>query len=191
MISVASRHAASSYQYYSLIYLVPRPMQMSRCVAWHLQIHLYFKDSHLKTLDSRVKFSEKFNSKVKATPNRCTYMVPLFDQLGEKALNDFMPEYLVPELSTQKICHRQERSRSPNTYSLVTHSGAADEDWYPRYHLAWTRKAQGGVCCTTSHGLGRPKERSTMTQCIIQKIPADHDILPKAEIIISIKIYVK
>jgi hypothetical protein len=31
------------------------------------------------------------------TPNRCTYTVPLFDQFSEKALNNFMPEYLVPE----------------------------------------------------------------------------------------------
>jgi hypothetical protein len=33
-----------------------------------------------------------------ATPNRCTYTVPLFDQLGEKGLNNFMPEYLVLEI---------------------------------------------------------------------------------------------
>jgi hypothetical protein len=33
-----------------------------------------------------------------ATPNRCTYTVPLFDQFSEKALNNFMPEYLVPEI---------------------------------------------------------------------------------------------
>jgi hypothetical protein len=28
----------------------------------------------------------------------CTYTVPLFDQYGEKALNNFMPEYLVLEI---------------------------------------------------------------------------------------------
>jgi hypothetical protein len=33
-----------------------------------------------------------------ATPNRCTYTVPLFDQLGKKALNNLMLEYLVPEI---------------------------------------------------------------------------------------------
>jgi hypothetical protein len=33
-----------------------------------------------------------------ATPNRCTYVVPLFDQLGKKALSDFMPKYLVLEI---------------------------------------------------------------------------------------------
>jgi hypothetical protein len=38
--------------------------------------------------------------RVGATPNRCTYAVPLFDQLGEKAINDFVSEYLVPQLST-------------------------------------------------------------------------------------------
>jgi hypothetical protein len=32
--------------------------------------------------------------------------MPLFNQLGEKALNKFVPEYLVPELSTQQIHHR-------------------------------------------------------------------------------------
>jgi hypothetical protein len=33
-----------------------------------------------------------------ATPNRCTYTVPLFDQFSEKALNNFMLEYLVPKI---------------------------------------------------------------------------------------------
>jgi hypothetical protein len=33
-------------------------------------------------------------------PNRCTYAVPLFDQLSEKALSDFVQENLDPELST-------------------------------------------------------------------------------------------
>jgi hypothetical protein len=46
-------------------------------------------------------------------------MVHLLDQLSEKAFNDFITEYLVPELSTQKIHHRQRRSRSPNIYSLA------------------------------------------------------------------------
>jgi hypothetical protein len=80
-----------------------------------------------------------------ATPNMCTYAVPLFDQLTEKALNSFMLEYLVPELSTQQIHHRQGRSRSPSSYSLAKHPGAAYEDWYSGYHTTWTRKAQGGV----------------------------------------------
>jgi hypothetical protein len=55
-------------------------------------------------------------------------MVPLFDHFVEKALNNFMPEYLVPELITQQIHHKQGRSRSPSIYSLAKHSGAADED---------------------------------------------------------------
>jgi hypothetical protein len=79
--------------------------------------------------------------------------VPLFDQLGEKALSDFMVEDLVPELSTRQIHHRQGRSRSPSTYSLVKHSGAADEDWYPGYYPAWTRKARGGVYYDLAHHL--------------------------------------
>jgi hypothetical protein len=69
-----------------------------------------------------------------ATPNRCTYAVPLFDQLGEKALSDFVLEYLVPKLSTRQIHHRQGRSISPSIYSLTKHSGATDEDWYVGYH---------------------------------------------------------
>jgi hypothetical protein len=97
-------------------------------------IHLHFEDSHLKTLDSRVKLFETFNSRVGAAPSTCTYAVHLFDQLGEKALTDFMPEYLVPELSTPQIRHRQGRSRSLSIYSFAKHSGATDEDWYSRYH---------------------------------------------------------
>jgi hypothetical protein len=69
-----------------------------------------------------------------ATPSRCTFAVHLFDQLSEKALNDLMPEYLVSELSTRQIRHRQGRSRSPSIYSLTKHSRATDEDWYSGYH---------------------------------------------------------
>jgi hypothetical protein len=36
VILAASRHVASSYRYYSPIYLVPGPMQASHCAAWHL-----------------------------------------------------------------------------------------------------------------------------------------------------------
>jgi hypothetical protein len=86
-----------------------------------------------------------------ATPNRCTYAVPLFDQLGAKALSDFLPEYLVSELGTRQIRHRQGRFRLPSTYSLIKHSRAADEDWYPGYHPAWTRKAQGGARYDSTH----------------------------------------
>jgi hypothetical protein len=63
-------------------------------------------------------------------------VVPLFDQLSEKALRNFVPEYLVLELSTQEIHHRHRRSISPNIYSLAKHSRAANEDWYPRNHPA-------------------------------------------------------
>jgi membrane peptidoglycan carboxypeptidase len=56
--------------------------------------------------------------------------MPLFDQLSEKAFNDFMLEYLVAELSTRQICYIQGISKSPSIYSLVKHSGTADEYWY-------------------------------------------------------------
>jgi hypothetical protein len=77
--------------------------------------------------------------------------MPLFDQLGEKALDNFVPEYLVLELSTRQIYHRQGISRSPSIYSLPKYSGAAAEDWYPGYHPAWTQKAQGGVRYDSAH----------------------------------------
>jgi hypothetical protein len=83
----------------------------------------------------------------------CTYAVPLFEQLIEKALNSFMLEYLVPELSTQQIHHRQGRSRSPSSYSLAKHSGAAYEDWYTVCHTTWTQKVQGGVRYNSVHHL--------------------------------------
>jgi hypothetical protein len=76
-------------------------MQASRYASCHLWIHLYFKDSHLKILDSRVKFSKICNLRV----GGYTYARHLFNQLGEKALNDFMLEYLVLELSTWQIHH--------------------------------------------------------------------------------------
>jgi hypothetical protein len=95
-------------------------------------MHLHVEDSHLKTLDSRVKFSKRFNSRV----GGYTYMVHQFDQLGEKALSDFMPGYLDPELNTWQIHHRQGRSRSPSIYLLAKHSGTTDEDWYLGYHPA-------------------------------------------------------
>jgi hypothetical protein len=48
-----------------------------------------------------------------------------------------------------------------------------------------------GAWGTSPHRLKRPKEGSTMTQSTIQKILDDHGVLPKAWIIISIKIYLK
>jgi hypothetical protein len=71
----------------------------------------------------------------------------------KKALIDFMPEYLVPELSTQEIHHKQGRSKSPSIYSHVMHSRDADEDWYPGYHPAWIWKAEGGVRYDSAHHL--------------------------------------
>jgi hypothetical protein len=44
---------------------------------------------------------------------------------------------------------------------------------------------------TTSQGLRRPKEGSTTTQPTILKILEDYDVLPMAQKIISVEIYVK
>jgi hypothetical protein len=85
--------------------------------------------------------------------------VPLFDQLSEKELNNFMPEYLVPEIEYSANSSLQGRSRSPGIYSIARHSGAADEDEYPWCYLAGTWKAQGKVCYDSAHQLedsGRP-----------------------------------
>jgi hypothetical protein len=67
-----------------------------------------------------------------ATPSRCTYVVHLFDQISEKALSDFMPEYLVPEFSTWKFYHIQGISRSPSMYSFAKHSGGCWWGLVPR-----------------------------------------------------------
>jgi hypothetical protein len=92
--SVASRYAASSYWYYSPLCLVLGPIQTSCCATWHLREastfwRFMFEDFKLQTpelnsLKDLIRESE-------ATPNRCTYAVPLLDQLGKKALNDFVP----------------------------------------------------------------------------------------------------
>jgi hypothetical protein len=82
----------------------------------------------------------------------------------QKALSDFIPEYLVPEMSTHIIYHGQGRSRSPSIYSLAKHLGVVNEDWYLGYH---------------SYRLRRPKEGSALTRPNIQKILEDRGILPK------------
>jgi hypothetical protein len=101
MTSAASWHTTNSYWYYSPIYFVLGPMQASRCAAWHLReastfwrlTFEYFKlyTPELNSLKDLIRESG-------ATPNRCTYTVPLFNQLDQKALSDFLPEYLVPEI---------------------------------------------------------------------------------------------
>jgi hypothetical protein len=35
----------------------------------------------------------------------------------------------------------------------VVHLCPSDEDWYPGYHPAWTRKVQGGVCYDSTRHL--------------------------------------
>jgi hypothetical protein len=134
---------------------------------------LTFKDFKLYTPE--LNSLKDLIRELEAIPNRCTYTVPLFDQFDEKALNNLMPEYLVPKIE----------------YSA---------------NLSWTRKIQItqhlltcqalrlltriGIRGTTPHTLRRPKEGSAMTRPTIQKIPDDHGVLPKAQIIIYTKIYV-
>jgi hypothetical protein len=117
-------------------------------------MHLHFKDSHLNTLDSRVKFSERFNLRAGAY----TYAMHLYNQLGERALglcgsthNNFVLKYLIHELSTRQIHHGRGRSRSPSIYSLAKHSGTSNNDWYLRYHPAKTQMAQGEVRYDSAH----------------------------------------
>jgi hypothetical protein len=55
-------------------------------------------------------------------------VVPLFDEHVEKEISNFVPKYMVPELSTRQICHGQGRSRSASIHSFAKHSEATDED---------------------------------------------------------------
>jgi hypothetical protein len=71
-------------------------MQASRCTPWHLRDASIFWRIWTPELNSLKDLIWELG----ATPSRCTYVVHLFDQLSEKALNDFVSEYLVPELST-------------------------------------------------------------------------------------------
>jgi hypothetical protein len=56
MISAANKHADSSYWYYSLIYLVHDQCKHLIALLGTSMMHLHFKDSHLRTLDSWVNF---------------------------------------------------------------------------------------------------------------------------------------
>jgi hypothetical protein len=56
MISAASKHADSSYWYYSLIYLVHDQCKHLIALLGTSMMHLHFEDSHLRTLDSWVNF---------------------------------------------------------------------------------------------------------------------------------------
>jgi hypothetical protein len=99
-------------------------------------------------------------------------MVPLFDQFGEKALNNFMPEYLVPEIEYSTILSQIRKIQItqhlllPSTRGLLMRIDTWD---------------------TSLHRLRRFNEGSSMTRPTIQKIPEDHGVLPMAYIIISIK----
>jgi hypothetical protein len=54
--------------------------------------------------------------------------VPLFDQFGKKALNNFMLVYLVLEIEYLPNSSRTRKNQITNMYSLAKNSGAADED---------------------------------------------------------------
>jgi hypothetical protein len=90
--------------------------------------------------------------------------VPLFDQLSEKALSDFVLGYLIPELIFDKFITDKEDSghpastHLPNTQGLLTRIGT-----------------QG----TTPYRHRKLKEGSAMTRATIQKILEDHDIFSR------------
>jgi hypothetical protein len=92
-------------------------------------------------------------------------MVPLFDQFGEKSLNNFMSEYLVPDIEysanlswTRKI-------------QITQHLLTCQALW----GYWWGFGTQG----TTPYGLKIPNEGSATTRPTIQKVPEDHGVLPK------------
>jgi hypothetical protein len=90
--------------------------------------------------------------------------VPLFDQLGEKVLCDFMPEYLLPEI--EYPANLLQIRKIQITQHLLTCQAL--------------RVLTGiGTRGTTPHRLERPKEGSAMTRSTIQKILEDHGVLPK------------
>jgi plasmid maintenance system killer protein len=81
--------------------------------------------------------------------------VPIFNQFGEKTLNNFMLEYLVSEIeysTNSSLTRKIQIIQHQLTYQAL---GAADEDEYLGYHLARTRKAQRGVLYDSVH---HPKE---------------------------------
>jgi hypothetical protein len=76
----------------------------------------------------------------------------LFNQFSEKALRNFMPEYLDTEI--EYSTNSSQTRKNQITHHLLTYQalgGATDEDWYSGHHPAWTRKAQGGVCYDLAH----------------------------------------
>jgi hypothetical protein len=64
--------------------------------------------------------------------------VPLFDQLGEKALSDFMPEYLVVVLGKFNT-DKKDPDHTASTHLPSTPGGGrrgADKNGYLGYHSA-------------------------------------------------------
>jgi hypothetical protein len=130
MTSAASRHAASSYRYYSPLCLVLGPMQALWCTAWHLcEAYIFqrlmFEDFKLWTpkLNFLKDLIWESGLHLIGAPIRCPYSI----NLVKKHLTTSCQSIQSLKLSRQ-IHHWQERSRSPSIYSLANHSEAADED---------------------------------------------------------------
>jgi hypothetical protein len=88
----------------------PSPAGLSSAIASRTWQRHHQLDSVVPSLDFKL-YTLELNSlkdliqESRATPNRCTYAVHLLEQLGEKALIDFVAEYFTPELSNQQIHH--------------------------------------------------------------------------------------
>jgi hypothetical protein len=91
--------------------------------------------------------------------------VPLFDQFGEKAVNNFMPEYLISKI--EYSANSLQTRKIQITQHLLT---------YQALKGLLTRISNQGA---TSQGLKRPKEGSAMTRPTIQNILEDHNVLLK------------
>jgi hypothetical protein len=92
--------------------------------------------------------------------------VPLFDQFGENALVNFMPEYLIPEIEySNKFVTNKEDPDHPASTHLLSIRG-----------LLTSIGTQG----TTPIGLERLKDGSASTQPTTQEILEDHGLLIKA-----------
>jgi hypothetical protein len=82
MASMASRHATSSYQFYSQLCLISGSMQASHCTAWYLREastfqKFTFEDFKLWTLE--LNSQKDLIQESNATSNKCIYAVPIFD----------------------------------------------------------------------------------------------------------------
>jgi hypothetical protein len=67
--------------------------------------------------------------------------VPLFSPFSEKALNNFMAEYLVPEIEYSANSSLTRKIQITQHLLTCQALGGADENEYPGYHLTGTWKA--------------------------------------------------